>query len=252
MVRPITALQRLGHALSLGRTRVRGTDWWAVLIELLVVVIGILIAFQLTNWGERRKRAADERELLQRIEEEARGDYQILNVARADHLKSVANHRLLISAVNDPDAHRAYGRREDAECNLLRLPAVQRQSAGAGGLAAGERLDLITDRQLRTLLRRADAYRTFSDSQLVYFRQVFQRYGEVVEPHMPWNLGPNGTYQCSVNIDSLRRDRAAVALLPKLARDQHQFSRYRGFEMDATKKVIDRVSCLRGGQCRTD
>ncbi len=69
---------------------------------------------------------------------------------------------------------------------------------------------------------------------------------------MPWSLGPNGTYLCGVDIDSLRRDRTAVALLPKLARDQYQFSRYRRLEMDATKRVIDRVACLRSGACEVN
>jgi hypothetical protein len=252
VARSITALQRLGAALSHGRARARETDWWAVLVELVVVVVGILIAFELTNWGERRQRAENERELLQRIEEEARGDYAILKTARDDHLKSVANYRLLIHAINDPRSPDAYRRRGDAECNLLRLPAVQRQSAGTGALSGGERLELITDRKLRSLLRRADSYRTFADSQLVYFRQIFQRYGEVIEPHMPWSLGPNGTYQCGVNLDTLRQDKAAVALLPKLARDQHRFSRYREYEMNATKKVIERVACLRSGACRSE
>lgn len=252
MGRPITTLQRLGSALSRGRAKARNTDWWAVFIELAVVVVGILIAFELTNWGERRQRAENERELLQRIEEEARGDYAVLKQAHDEHLRSVANYHLLIRAVADPRAHNAYHQRGDAECNLLRLPAVQRQSADTGALSAGERLELINDRQLRQLLRRADSYRTFSDSQLTYFRQIFQRYGELIEPHMPWNIGPNGTYQCGVKIDSLRRDQAAVALLPKLARDQSQFSRYRGYEMNATKRVIDRVTCLRSGACQPE
>jgi hypothetical protein len=235
--------------LSHGRARARETDWWAVLVELLVVVIGILIAFELTNWGERRQRAQDERELLQRIEEEARGDYAVLSQAKADHLETQRTYRRLTLALGEPGGRESFELRGGAQCTLLRLPAVQRQSAGAGALGPGERLDLISDRQLRSLLRRADAYRTFSDSQLSYFRESFQRYSAVIEPHMPWRFRTSETFECGVNLETLRSDPAAVALLPKLARDHSQIARYRTLEMEATKNVIERVSCLRSGAC---
>ena len=251
MARPTTALQRIATALSHGKGKLRATDWWAVLVELTVVVVGILIAFELSNWGERRQRAFEERQLLQRIDEEARGDYAVLEFIRNEHLASVANYRLLARAVTDPVAHRQYHRRGDAQCNLLRLPAVQRHSAAAGGLAAGDRAEQISDERLRMLLRKADAQRVFSDSQLVYFRESFQRYAAVIEPHMPWQMGSGGanTFHCGVNIDTLRTDPTAVMLLPKLARDQAQFARYRQLELDATKAVLERVSCLRSGTC---
>jgi hypothetical protein len=247
-----TALQRISTLLSKGNGKLRSTDWWAVFIELVVVVVGILIAFELTNWGERRQRASQERQLWQRIEEEARGDYAVLEAARNQHLESVANYRLLARAVTDPVAHKAYHRQGDSQCNLLRLPAVQRHSAGAGGLAAGERAEQISDEKLRLLLRQADANRAFSDSQLVFFRQGFQRYAAVIEPHMPWQMGGGGadTFRCGVNVDTLRADPAAVALLPKLARDQAQFAHYRELELNATRAVIERVSCLRAGSCK--
>ncbi len=250
MARPITSLRRLSHALvRRGGERVRGTDWWAVFVELLVVVVGILIAFELTNWGERRNRAAAERQLLERIEEEARGDFAAVRAARAENQQSAENYRLLTSAVSDPAAHAAYHRRGEAACNLLRLAAVPRASAGPGGLAAGERIELISDAELRKRLRHADARRTFSDRQLDFFRQSFQRYSAILEPHMNWSFGSNGEPKCGVDIDSLRADPAAVALLPKLYRDQRQFARYREAEMTSTRAVLERVRCLREGRC---
>ena len=251
MARPITALQRISNLLSHGRGKLRSTDWWAVGIELTVVVLGILIAFELANWGERRQRASEERQLLQRIEEEARGDYAVLDFIRNQHLESVENYRLLARAVTDATAHSHYHRRGDAQCNLLRLPAVRRHSSAAGGLAAGERIEQISDERLRHLLRQADASRAFADSQLDFFRNSFHRYSVVIEPHMPWQMGAAGaeTFRCGVDIDTLRADPAAVALLPKLARDQAQIARYRTLELDATRAVVERVSCLRRGTC---
>ena len=245
----VSASRAAGSFLRRCRKHLGGIDWRAVLIELAVVVLGILIAFELTNWGERRERRQAEAQLLQRIEEEARGDLKALQIVRDEHLQSANNYRLLAQAVTDPQAHAAYHRRGQAQCNLLRLPAVPRQSAGAGGLAAGERLELVSDSQLRSLLRKADAYRSFSDGQLSFFRESFQRYSVQIEPHMVWRFAGADVPVCGVNIDSLRADPKAIALLPKLARDQRQFARYRSAELQATAAVINRVACLRSGMC---
>lgn len=68
------------------------------------------------------------------------------------------------------------------------MPAVRRSSASAGELGGGDRLELISDAQLRSLLRQADAERIFVDGQLPLFRTVFERHAPVIEPHMDWRF----------------------------------------------------------------
>ena len=197
--RPFSPLQRLSRALF-ARTsdRVRGTDWWAVLVEIGIVVLGILIAFQLNAWGERRAEADSERLLLERLAEESRSDIQALDKIIGEHLESAENYRLLADAVANPDRQDDYQRRGRKACNLLRLPAVQRQSSGAIGQAAGARLELIGDPQLRRNLRVADANRVFSDRQLDFFRAALLRYSERIEPHMEWRFAGGGRTRCRV------------------------------------------------------
>jgi len=252
MSRPVTALRRFSNAMLQGsRRKAEATDWWAVFVELVVVVVGILIAFELSNWGERRERRASEQLLLERIEEEARGDLAALQDARNQSEHSAANARLLARAISNPDVGRAYARLGESQCNLLRLPAVRRHSAGSGGLAAGERLELISDLGLRGRLRSADAERAFGEGQLDYFRQTFQRYSPVIERHMRWTFDASGNAACEVNIGSLADDGEAVAILPKLYRDQRKFADYRKREVDSTRAVLDRVDCLRDERCGT-
>lgn len=86
MPRPIFTLQRLAHALGAGRNRLRTTDWWAILLEIGVVVLGILIAFELQEWGTNRQKRKDEALHLQRIEEEAAADFRaIRDIWRQHH-----------------------------------------------------------------------------------------------------------------------------------------------------------------------
>ena len=54
---------RLNHALSLLKQR----DWVGIGIEFAVVTLGILLAFQIDQWGQDRRQARDERQFLQRM-----------------------------------------------------------------------------------------------------------------------------------------------------------------------------------------
>ena len=245
--RPYSALHRMSRAiLARGGARLRGTDWWAVLVEIAIVVFGILIAFQLDAWGDRRAQQQSERLLLQRLAEETRTDIAALDNVIGQHLESAENYRLLADIVANPERQNIYQERGRTGCNLLRLPAVQRQSSGAIGQAAGSRLELIGDPELRRLLHRADANRVFADRQLDFFRAAFNRYGEKIEPHMLWRFRGKGLTACRVDIDALRSNPEAVALLPKLYRDQRQFARYRALESHSLRSVEKRVRQLIG------
>lgn len=46
---------------------VREQNWFAVVLDFLIVVVGILIAFQITEWNEERSSREDESELLHRL-----------------------------------------------------------------------------------------------------------------------------------------------------------------------------------------
>lgn len=246
--RPFSVLNRLSRAiLARGREKVQETDWWAVMVEVAIVVLGILIAFQLDAWGDRRAQQRAEQQLWQRLAEETRTDIAALDNVIGEHLESAANYQLLAGAVSDERAHADYHRRGSIGCNLLRLPAVQRQSSGAIGQAAGARLDLITDPGLRRLLRLADARRIFSDRQLDFFRATFLGYGDRIEPHMHWMFNDQGSVSCTVDIDRLRADQEAIALLPKLYRDQRRFARYRALEAQSLRAIERRVQQLQGG-----
>lgn len=247
MDQPRGLLHRLSGAL-LGRAR--GTDWWMVAVEIAIVVFGILIAFQLDRWGDRRQQRRDEAQLMDQMAEEARIGSKALDFFAAQHRQSAAHVRELATALRDPAVAARYPRQGDG-CDLLRLPAVQRQSAGAIAQGAGPRIELIRDLKLRELLRAAESQRQFNDSQLGFFRANFLNYGERLEPHMRWTFTREGAdVNCAVDIAGLAADPAAVALLPKVARDQWRFAGYRDEERRYLDGIVTRVACLRAGTCR--
>jgi type II secretory pathway pseudopilin PulG len=61
------ALSKLAH-------RLREHDWFAGLIELLIVIVGILIALQVSNWNQDRQDLARARQYEQRLHRELQAD----------------------------------------------------------------------------------------------------------------------------------------------------------------------------------
>lgn len=82
-------IQRLG-------TRLRQQDWLAVTIELLLVMAGVFLGIQMSNWNEQRKERAAESAYLARIAQDARRDIaqldEIIRVAAVR--KALLNHIL--------------------------------------------------------------------------------------------------------------------------------------------------------------
>ena len=58
--RPWTILGRLSKA-------VREQNWFAVVLEVLIVIVGVVIGFQVTGWGQARADAAKERAYLHQL-----------------------------------------------------------------------------------------------------------------------------------------------------------------------------------------
>jgi len=61
------AVRKLAH-------RLREHDWFAALIEVLIVIAGILIALQVSNWNQDRQDAARARQYEQRLHRELQAD----------------------------------------------------------------------------------------------------------------------------------------------------------------------------------
>jgi len=60
---------------------VKDQNWFAVALDFFIVVVGILIAFQITNWSERRTNEQREKQVLEEILDDLREDSTILQTS---------------------------------------------------------------------------------------------------------------------------------------------------------------------------
>jgi len=86
---------------------IRDQNWFAVGLDFAVVVIGILIAFQITTWNEQRQERAREQQYLGRIAAEL--DNTILEIEDAISLTNErqALGEYLLRTTEDPELVRA-------------------------------------------------------------------------------------------------------------------------------------------------
>ena len=83
---------------------IRNHDWFAVTIEVLVVIVGLLLAFQLDRWWEQRGERVQEAEFVARLAEDVARDAEFLDraIVLARMRKGMAE--LLIDVAEDPFA----------------------------------------------------------------------------------------------------------------------------------------------------
>ena len=235
---------------SSAATRARKTDWAAVAGELVIVVLGILIAFQLDRWAENWRRSNEQRLYFQRLAEESRGNATALAVRQVEFIEDTAEVLGLARAIADPAQRTQIASRPDYACGVLRLPGARLQTSALeeGGDAGA--LELLPDAQLRQLLHAAAATDRFANLQLDYFRDTFQRFGEHIDPHTIWRVDTaSGNFSCHMALDALAQDREGVSLLGRVYRDRVRYTVIRSEQIAAHLALAARAQCLFDGTC---
>lgn len=135
---------------------VKDQNWFAVGLDFFIVVVGILIAFQITNWSESRSDRDAERVILERLEAEF--EYQKTEleflVERLEVFKQSAKQVTMALKSDTPPADREqFTEWLSGTPNLGRPPA--RSATYVQLLSSGD-FDLLSNAALRDLLVRYD------------------------------------------------------------------------------------------------
>jgi hypothetical protein len=182
-------LSRISKAL-------REQNWVAVAIEFVIVVAGVMLAFQITAWNQSRADREDEAASLRSLHDE-----MVAEMAVTERIRSLrlANDRHLTSATDI-----LFGRSEvrdftPEECVALtssdilyvgrsNLPTLSRlQSTG--------RLNIVRDRELREALTRLIQTRESLDQSMTihnYLHDISHLYPDVFEARLNYASGVDG------------------------------------------------------------
>lgn len=132
---------------------VKVQNWTAVALDFVIVVVGVFIGIQVSNWNEARQEGAQQ----QQIELRLRSDFEILDEALTDALSF---HEETILALNTLRTAIERGKALSGEGEAIKYalvmgasyPSFTRKSATYSELQSSGRLHLIRDDALRTAL----------------------------------------------------------------------------------------------------
>ena len=220
----------------------RGRDWAGITIELLVVTLGVLLAFQIDQWAQDRRQARDEQQFLERMWRET-------NEAIRENEWVVwlhaANRQALIRGLQtrrNPTALARYSR----GCGADSMPGIGFNDTSYEELSASGRLNIVTDPQLRLELRRVSAAQADAVAQLNYARQRSLTIRQAIEPHLTLDIDEYGQRTCSVDWPSLLRDPLARNAVVSAERHQLLMWWKRAYTRDLLARAHNRIACKLG------
>lgn len=167
--------------------RIRQHDWLAVAIELLVVVAGVFIALQVSNWNDDRKEAARGREYLQRLHDDMVQDVANLDTISGfwtrvrdygDGAVAYAEQGVLVDGSAWKTLLAYY---QASQLWPYRKPDITFQEIQSSG-----DLRLIRNATLRARIARH--YSATAGSQVVEVLGLVPRYREHVRGMTPWKI----------------------------------------------------------------
>jgi hypothetical protein len=172
------------HTLA---TRLRQHDWTAVIIEVLIVVAGVFIGLQVSNWNDDRKDSARGEEYLRRLHDELAQDSRMLRDISAFWTQVAANGAVAIAYAEEGVLQRGSAWKtllayyQASQVWPYRKPDVTFQEIRSSG-----DLRLIGNAALRA--RIATHYSAAAGSQVFEVLGLIPRYREDVRGMTPWRI----------------------------------------------------------------
>ncbi|RNC92088.1 MAG: hypothetical protein ED555_02980 [Allomuricauda sp.] len=158
--------------------------------EIILVVIGILIALQINNWNEQRKAKTIEKEILIQFKEDLKGDIE--SIARVEHWmqKVIASSKIVVVQLKEK---RAWNDSLAIHFDLWNdFDQLSLNSAAISNLRS-RGVELITNQSLRNqIIRLYDQTYFYIQKSNDFFREdhvhiTYKKYLEHIEP-VQWRV----------------------------------------------------------------
>ncbi len=194
---------------------VKDQNWFAVGLDFFIVVTGILIAFQITNWSEAQKADVLEREYLKRLREDIALSAERARESIESQENKLASQRILLQALStctlNEDA------RPDVVDGINRIAQFEPPSLRRGvinELQSTGRMGIITNISLRQDLTEILATQESYSDVLDYIVERFSSQAAYIDARQVINLPEGEKYWPSFNSDWMTFDFPALCADP--------------------------------------
>ena len=203
---------------------IRGQNWFTVLIELAVIVVGILLGLQIDDWNERRKESSRERGYIERLETEVDANITAYQTAIQLAEKTDRLYRDYFDFLHDP-AVASPGESEllTVLCRVGIQSRPRFDNTVYDELVSTGRLDIIEYIELARSLKTywtVQASRSQGTAQLAPVnRQTFRKLEEFIswQPALPGDDNNN----CLFDFEKFRTNNKAASLIAQAQRIQY-------------------------------
>lgn len=234
--------------LQVGRLRrlttlLRDRDWVGIAIELAIVTVGILLAFQIDQWGQDRRQAHDERQFLERMWRETSLAIRENDWAVQLHAASRRGGVEGLQSTNDPAALERLAKITRRGCGLTSFPGLGFNDTAYEELSTSGRLNLVSDPELRDQLREVAAAQADAVTQLNYSRSLGTAIFEVLQPYYILDFDADANPTCQTDWPRLVRNQSARNAVVRAARLQVLMWQKRAYARDVLAKAHNRIAC---------
>jgi hypothetical protein len=215
--------------------------------EILLVVIGILIALQVNNWNEERKDIAREQEYLERLLIEAQNNVSNMEEQSRGYLYKARYNQSVVNYLSGFSDYVI----EDSSSSYNKLPyfiqAVITGRSVYNEIVSSGNLTILRDDTLRTLLDAAYASTDFASIQTEYWRDLSNTEAGLVRKYRVTKntFNADTVYTLSeLEIDRMKGDEEIINMIEYWAGAQIIF--YDGFQNVKRRhqEVADRIKYL--------
>lgn len=148
---------------------VKEQNWFAVALDFVIVVFGILIAFQITNWSDARGDKADARIALEQLEQDFEQILDRTDRSIAAHARYLTAAGRIIRGIRSGDFVEETLFLDMGEATSFSPPPGL--SATFTELVSAGRLDLIESQSMRRSLVAYDEYTSLNRDQISIFER---------------------------------------------------------------------------------
>ena len=221
----------------------RRRDWLGIGIELIVVTLGVLLAFQIDQWGDRRERAREERQFMEQLYADARVGSAELRPILETHRKFLREAGSALLAAGDFAKLAVLPRGPSFGCGLPGFtPAPYNDTAYADIVQSG-RLGLLSDPALRTAVRDLAASQLLGASEVESGRQQLPIYLPPLDPYYRVSIDSKFQPLCHIDWPQLLGDQKAVNAMARGVRRHLQVLRSRERTYQQTLHVEQMLAC---------
>ena len=237
---PRSRLQRLRNALA-------EHNWLSVVIEILIVTVGVLLAFEIQQWGEARQRANEERQFLERLYREYDRAAEELNfVIVRNHDKVINDFRKAFAARGDRRLLERYSSTPNFGCGGGYLRSTPFSDTAFQEIVSSGRVSIVSNPDLRAAIRDLTTEQASLRDRAGRGTDDAREQSNKLEAYYRYELLPDGTTRCFADWPGLLDNPSAVNAAVRVYR-MHEFVREGRLNLlRMTKDVRADVGCELG------